>query len=124
MIEGVASKIKDLKMKEYILTSINNRLLKNKRTDSLYDLLKGFERFYFTDDGLEEFLNWLDISVSNLNKEYSRMKPLSLSTHSVGCTGMLWVTIMPDGAHTENQLTLAFTNIVGHWEMPSLFKDE
>lgn len=124
MIEGVASKIKDLKMKEYILTSINNRLLKNKRTDSLYDLLKGFERFYFTDDGLDEFLNWLDISVSNLNKEYSRMKPLSLSTHSVGCTGMLWVTIMPDGAHTENQLTLAFTNIVGHWEMPSLFKDE
>lgn len=124
MIEGVASKIKDLKMKEYILTSINNRLLKNKRTDSLYDLLKGFERFYFTDDRLEEFLNCLDISVSNLNKEYSRMKPLSLSTHSVGCTGMLWVTIMPDGAHTENQLTLAFTNIVGHWEMPSLFKDE
>lgn len=124
MTEDVVSKIKDLKMKEYILTSINNRLLKNKRTDSLYDLLKGFERFYFTDDGLEEFLNWLDISVSNLNKEYSRMKPLSLSTHSVGCTGMLWVTIMPDGAHTENQLTLAFTNIVGHWEMPSLFKDE
>lgn len=128
MTEGVASRIKDLKidekMKEYILTSINNRLLKNKRTESLYDLLKGFERFYFTDEGLEEFLNWLNISVSNLNREYSRMKPLSLSTHSVGCTGMLWVTIMPDGAHTENQLTLAFTNIVGHWEMPSLFKDE
>lgn len=114
----------DEKMKEYILTSINNKLLKNKRTDSLHDLLKGFERFYFTDEGLEEFLNWLDISVSNLNREYSRMKPLSLSTHSVGCTGMLWVTIMTDGAHTENQLTLAFTSIVGHWEMPSLFKDE
>ena len=111
-------------MKEYILTSINNKLLKNKRTDSLYDLLKGFERFYFTEEGLEEFLNWLDISVSNLNREYSRMKPLSLSTHSVGCTGMLWVSIKPDGAHTENQLTLGFTSIVGHWEMPSLFKDE
>lgn len=128
MTEGVASRIKDLKndeiMKEYILTSINNRLLKNKRTDSLHDLLKDFERFYFTDEGLEEFLNWLDISVSNLNREYSRMKPLSLSTHSVGCTGMLWVSIMPDGAHTENQLTLAFTSIEGHWEMPSLFKDE
>lgn len=124
MTEGVVSKIKDLKMKEYILTSINNRLLKNKRTESLYDLLKGFKRFYFTDEGLEEFLNWLDISVSNLNREYLRMKPLSLSTHFVGCTGMLWVTIMPDGAHTENQLTLAFTSIVGHWEMPSLFKDE
>ena len=128
MTEGVASRIKDLKidekMKEYILTSINNRLLKNKRTESLYDLLKGFEQFYFTDKGLEEFLNWLDISVSNLNREYLRMKPLSLSSHSGGYAGMLWVTIMPDGAHTENQLTLGFTSIVGHWEMPSLFKDE
>lgn len=123
MTEGVASRNKDLKidekMKEYILTSINNRLLKNKRTDSLHDLLKGFEQFYFTDEGLEEFLNWLDISVSNLNREYSRMKPLSYRRLQYGGDlGGIWVSIMPEKAYTENQLTLAFTVIKGHWEMP------
>lgn len=110
-------------MKEYILTSINNRLLKNKRSETLYGYLKGFDRFFFTEADLEEFMVWIDTTLSNLNKEYTRMSPLTISVHTYGTEMVFWIKIRPAGANTENQLLLAFTKIMGKWAMPNLPND-
>lgn len=111
-------------MKGYILTSISNRLLKNKRSEALYEILDGFYRFYFTEENLEEFLVWIDTTLSALNKDYPRMKPLTISAHPGGVTEMFWVAIKPEGAYTENQFTLAFTRIMGQWNKANLFNNE
>ena len=104
-------------MKEYILTSVSNRLLRNKRTDELDGMLRGFEDFYFSEEGLEYFLSWLSGILDSLITDYPRMKPLSYRNYE-GYDGMLWVTIMPKDTNTDNQLILTFTQIKGHWEMP------
>lgn len=106
-------------MKEYVLTSISNRLLRNKRNDEVDEMLRDFEDFHFSEEGLEEFLSWISGLLDSLCTEYPRMKPLSYRRLQYGGDlGTIWVSIMPEKAYTENQLTLAFTVIKGHWEMP------
>lgn len=101
-------------MKEYFLVSIANHLLPNAKSEAFIKAVSKFQDFLFTEDGVSEFIQYLDGKCTKLNNYYPHIKPYGLSYHN-GVDESFWVSVQ---AGAYNECTFMFKKVAGQWQLP------
>ncbi len=103
-------------MKEYILSSIFNSPLSNRKREAFLQEVKIYRDYLFDEDDISEFIEFLDAKCTRLNSLYTRTKKFTLTYHN-GTDESFWISVKTDTYDECAAFMFVFTRIAGRWNL-------